>query len=302
MQKPSTLESLAREPEEIDYRIYRFGRSKQAFRGPPPDLGHPYVAVLGGTESYGKYVLRPYPAQLGDELPVGVANWATADAGPTFFLRDPVLLEACCHAEVTVVAVTHAFHNSNRYYSVFPRRNGQVMAVSEQLKALYPGIDFEEFHFVRPMLRRLWRHDAEAFDVIEREIQSAWVGRMGALMSAIESPKVLVWLSDQSPDDTKPFQGRHRGVGPAMVTRAMVDAVAAHAMAYVECVVPPGEADADRLTRVFSEEERRSALMYPSEDMHAEMAEVLYPVVKSALTERERRRRDARSLWQRLGL
>ncbi len=41
--------------------LYRFGRSKQVFRGPKPDLRNPYLTFIGGSEPFGKFVLEPYP-------------------------------------------------------------------------------------------------------------------------------------------------------------------------------------------------------------------------------------------------
>ena len=46
----------------LDYLPCRYGRSKLLFRGPRRDLTAPYAAVLGGGETYGKYVARPFPA------------------------------------------------------------------------------------------------------------------------------------------------------------------------------------------------------------------------------------------------
>nr|WP_253276904.1 DUF6473 family protein [Ruegeria sp. 6PALISEP08] len=42
--------------------------SKLWFRGPPGELGKPYVACLGGEETFGRFVEHPFPAELGKRL------------------------------------------------------------------------------------------------------------------------------------------------------------------------------------------------------------------------------------------
>ena len=46
----------------LDYFPCRYGMSKLLFRGPHRELDGPFCAVLGGTETYGKFVADPYPA------------------------------------------------------------------------------------------------------------------------------------------------------------------------------------------------------------------------------------------------
>ena len=46
----------------LDYFPCRYGQSKLLFRGPRRRLEGAYVAAIGGTETYGKFVPDPYPA------------------------------------------------------------------------------------------------------------------------------------------------------------------------------------------------------------------------------------------------
>ena len=48
----------------LDYFPCRYGHSKLLFRGPRRKLDGAYCAVLGGSETYGKYVREPYPALI----------------------------------------------------------------------------------------------------------------------------------------------------------------------------------------------------------------------------------------------
>lgn len=77
---------------EVD--LYRFGRSNQVFRGPKPSLKKPYVAFIGGSEPFGKFVSVPFPKQVQRNISQTCVNWGTPGAGPGFFLKDPIILEA----------------------------------------------------------------------------------------------------------------------------------------------------------------------------------------------------------------
>ena len=62
---------------DVDYNTYRFGRSRQRFRGPKPDLSEPYISFVGGSETFGKFVEQPFPARLQDALDYTCANWGS---------------------------------------------------------------------------------------------------------------------------------------------------------------------------------------------------------------------------------
>ena len=181
-----------KEAGEID--LYRFGRSQQVFRGPKPSLQNPYITFLGGSETFGKFVAAPFPKLVQKSLHKTCINWGTPGAGPGFFLKDPVLLEACSNAEVCVIQIMDAVPMSNRMYSVFPRRNQRLRGVSEALKSLYPQIDFTQFKYVSAMIRKLKSEDESSWKVVEAELKSAWLARMLELIDDIDSKKVLLWL------------------------------------------------------------------------------------------------------------
>ena len=186
-----------KEAGEVD--LYRFGRSQQVFRGPRPSLKRPYIAVIGGSETFGKFVATPFPRLVQKRLQTTCVNWGTPGAGPGFFLKDPVLLEACSNASVCVIQVMQAEPLSNRMYSVFPRRNQRIRGVSEALKSLYPKTNFDQFKYVSGMLRHLREEDASTFKIVEAEMRAAWIARMLELIEDIHTKKVILWLRS---DDT----------------------------------------------------------------------------------------------------
>ena len=48
----------------LTYAPCRYGMSRIMFRGPKRRLDNPYFACIGGTETYGKFIDRPFPALI----------------------------------------------------------------------------------------------------------------------------------------------------------------------------------------------------------------------------------------------
>ncbi|HLQ19378.1 MAG TPA: DUF6473 family protein, partial [Tabrizicola sp.] len=120
--------SIPAEAGALDYFPCRYGASKALFRGPQRDLSLPYVAMLGGSATFGKYVERPYPALVEAALGRPVANLGGLNAGPDFYLTDPAALDVAARAQVAVVQVTGAEALSNPFYTVHSRRNDRFLA------------------------------------------------------------------------------------------------------------------------------------------------------------------------------
>jgi len=271
---------------QIDYQHYRFGRARQLYRGPMPDVTRRYVSFIGGSETYGKFSVDAFPGLLGKKLNLSCANWGTPGAGPWFFLKDPVLLEALSRSRVCVISVMGAIPCSNRLYSVFKRRNARVRALSEPLKALFPDMDADGFRFASNMLRQMHGENKANFKLVEMEIQAAWVARMKELLSDIETHKMLVWFSARGPDEPskQPFDE-----APTFVTRKMFDEVATQADEVIEIVWPKQDHAAKCLDRVFFEDEEKAALVHPGASQHQFAADQLIKPLKATLKELARK-------------
>lgn len=273
----------------LECQTYRFGRSRQRFRAPMPDLSKPYVAFIGGSEVFGKFVDRPYPLILADRLKVQCANWGTPGAGPSFFLKDPVVLEACSRAEVCVVSVMSAVPMSNRLYTVFKRRNGRLRTTSEMLRALYPKLDLSEFRFVHNMLHRMYRENRDNFRLLEIELRQAWVARMRELLDDIETARLLVWMSTRRPDESVFSGGRGSFVTPpAFVTREMLEEVRPMVDQVIEYVAAPSAAEDRAGERSYDPRFDRMAPMMPGQTMHEQLADALAQPLKDMLKVKRR--------------
>lgn len=217
----------------LDYLPCRYGTSKLTFRGPGHDLSGEYVAVLGGTETYGKYVPQPYPALIGAMAGIKALNLGCMNAGPDAYLNDPGVMDVAARAQVAVVQIMGAQNLSNRLYAVHPRRNDRFLRASPALRALYPQVDFTEFHFTRHMLCSLHAAAPDRFEIVADELRAAWIARMKTLLSHLPEV-VLLWMADRPPPaPARPADLDH---DPMLVDTAMLAAIRPFASVWVEVV------------------------------------------------------------------
>jgi hypothetical protein len=261
----------------LDYFPCRYGASKALFRGPQRDLSGPYVAVLGGSASFGKYVARPYPELLEQALKLPVANLAAQNAGPDLYLGDPAALKIAAGAAVAVVQVTGAEGLSNPLYSVHARRNDRFLAATPALRALYPQVDFTEIHFTRHLLTVLHRADPHGFGAVLKVLQDTWVARMQSLLARLPAWRVLVWLSDAAPQSSS--LDPEPGFGPWLVDRDMLSALTGPTTQLVEVVASAAALTEGAAGMTFPATEALQARALPGPAVHAEVAERLAPEV-----------------------
>ncbi|MEM7745618.1 MAG: DUF6473 family protein [Pseudomonadota bacterium] len=273
----------------FDYRAYRFGRSRQVFRGPQPDLSKPYLAFVGSGYTFGRYVDMPFPQILANQFEMTALNLGTDGAGPGFFLADPEVRESASKSTVCVVEAMSASAISNRMFTVRPRRNTRLHEVSDLLTGVYPEVDFERFAFTKPMLRYLRDLDESRFRLVVNEMKNAWIGRTQTLLSSLKCKTVLVWFATREPEDLRSDPDDPTGMSyPHYVDRAMIEAVRNVADAYVECSTSVGLPQDLRIggrTVLFRPsgapiDENREM---PSPQMHQAVSEQLLPEIMTLI-------------------
>lgn len=265
----------------LDYFPCRYGKSKLMFRGPRRELDRPYCAVLGGTETYGKFVPQPYPALVEAGIGLRMVNFGCINAGIDVYVNDCALLDMASAARVTVVQVVGAANLTNRFYAVHPRRNDRFLRASPQLCTLFREVDFADFHFTRHMLQTLQSVSPDKFEVLAEELRTAWVARMRLLLDRIGSKTVLLWMADHPPEP--PGGPVVLGRSPVLVDAEMVAAVRAHATDYVEYVSSPAARAKGLAGMAYSPLDELAAAEVPGPAIHAELAEQLEPLLKGLL-------------------
>jgi hypothetical protein len=263
----------------LDYFPCRYGRSKLLFRGPQRRLDAPYCAVIGGTETYGKFVAEPYPALVERQIGLRMVNLGCVNAGPDVFLNEPAVFDIVAGAQVCVVQVMGALNLSNRFYAVHPRRNDRFLRAAPELQELFPELDFTEFHFTRHLLRTLRMAGAARFDAVAEELRQVWVARMAELLGSLPGKVVLLWLSDHAPMRSGRPSERLRD--PVLVNAEMIAAVRHLVSDYVEVVYSPSATAGEQAGLAFAPMDRLAAAEVPGPMAHAEIAAALAPVLQS---------------------
>lgn len=260
----------------LNYAPCRYGASKALFRGPAREIEGDYLAVLGGTETFGRFIETPYPALLEAATGRMTVNLGCMQAGIDAVLSTS-MTEICSGAQATVLQILGAPTLSNRFYTVDPRNNERFLRASKSFKALYPEVDFGAFDRVDHMLTALARLDADRLSRLRQEVQTAWVARMRTLLGQIEGPKVLLWLSDHAPYSKA--TGGTICRDPLFVDRAMLNALQDHADALVEVVATPEEIAQGRSRMVFDAFDQAAAQQMLGPVVHDRAVEALTPVL-----------------------
>ncbi len=267
-------------PGALDYLPCRYGASKLLFRGPERALDAPYVAFLGGIQTYGKFIEQPYPLKVEHLTGVQSVNLGLPNAGVDVFANDPVVHEIVRGARACVVEVLGAANMSNRFYRVHPRRNDRFLDAAPQLQQIYPEVDFADFNFTQHMLGCLYALDPERFKPLRAALQRIWLRRMRRFLETLEGRVVLLWMErNEPPDDWSEGVGQ----GPVFVTRPMLDALSTDVSATVIVPASPVARAQGTAGMLFNPLEEAAARQLPGPQAHAEVARALMPVLDAVM-------------------
>lgn len=268
-------------PGALDYLPCRYGASRLLFRGPRRDLNAPYVAFVGGTETYGKFIAKPFPALVEEQLGMTCANFGLPNAGIDAFAHDPFVPGATAKSAITVLQVMGAQNMTNRFYTVHPRRNDRFVSASNLLRTIYREVDFADFHYNRHLVTELERVSPDRFTTVRAELQAAWSARMRLMLKQIAGRSIVLWFSDHAPQSQDATVNEPDLSGdPLFITREMMDEVRSLATHVVELVASPDARSAGTDGMVFAEMESVAAAEMLGPDAHAEAAEALVHTIK----------------------
>lgn len=263
-------------PGALDYLPCSYGTSKLTFRGPQRDMLDPYVAFLGGTHTFGKFIRQPYPLRVEHLTGVTSVNFGQMNAGLDVFMGDPVVPTAARGARVVVLEVLGAGNLTNRLYRVHKRRNDRFLYAQADLKRLFPEVDFAQFNFTRHMLLELYQRDPQRFAVVRRGVQRVWMRRTRQLVGQLGDKVVLVRIRDDPLNQTWPVG---KGFGPALVSDAMIEGLKDKVSAIVDVPATKPRLPEAGGTMVFNALEEAAAKTVAPPHMHEAVAQALLPVL-----------------------
>ncbi len=261
----------------IDYQTCRYGSSKIMFRGPARKLRGDYIAFLGGSETFGRFIPTPFPDLIEQRTGVTAVNLGCIDAGLDCYAASHDLLEICSNATATVIQILGATNMSNRFYTVDQRHSDRFLRASRQFKEIYPEIDFSTFTLINEMLAKLGQTDPDRLHRLRQEIQTAWVARMRALLRNIEGPKILLWLADHAP-----FSLGSGGTicrMPLFVDRAMLNALNTPETTFIEVVATQEDIRKGRERMVFNQQDLQHVTQILGPSVHDRVAQHIAPIL-----------------------
>ncbi len=256
----------------------QYGASKLHFRGPKRPLDVPYVACIGGTETFGRFVPDPFPAVLERRLGEVCVNLGCINSGLDTLIQDPELLRMAHRADISVLQLPGAHNLSNRLYRVHPRRNDRFLQASEALARLYPEVDFTEFHFNKHLLNHLLALGIERFARVKRELQQAWLARMRLLVSQVDGDIALLWLRYDGQEGEIDEDGM--GADPWLVTPEMVNTLREEVSTIVEVPVQPAGASDELEDMIFGTMQEPAAEHMIGPATHQIVADKVYRALR----------------------
>ncbi len=193
-----------------------YENSKLRFRGPQRALNNPYVACLGGEETFGRFVETPFPNELERRLDRRCVNLGSLFCGAEALTQDKGLLEIANRSDICVLQLPGMLGLSNRFYRVHPRRNDRFVAPNADLVALYPEEDFTDVHFVQHLLTRLSARSDARIELVEQELRNVWIEKLGKFLAEVGPPALLLHLQVERSDlDSTPGDGF--AINPEMI-------------------------------------------------------------------------------------
>lgn len=272
------------EDERLSYAPCRYGSSRMLFRGPRKRLDNPYLAFIGGTETYGKFIDKPFPTLIEKALRQPCVNFGSVNGGIDAVVHDRTVMEICQNADLTVVQVMGANLLSNRFFTVHQRRNDRFVGASTVLEAIFQDVDFSEFSFTRHMLNALFNKSTDRFETVVRELREAWMARMRLLLHQIGDNVVLFWLAEHEPTN-KHWSSlpAHLQTDPLFITADMIDQLRP-LVRDVVVAVPSDEALSQGTQgMVYSPSQERAAREMLGVQSHKEAAAELLPHLREQL-------------------
>lgn len=183
------------------------------------DLHTPHFAVLGGTESYGRFMRRPYPVSVSGRVGLTCRNYGTLNAGMGAYKQILSFDVMSPETRSCVIEAPPILQVENPYFDVHPVRNDRMVRVKRPYRLLFPDVDVAAATFVGHLWRLSDAADRGAALHMARVLRELWLEGMGDLISRINCPvHILHFQSDMAgPKITLPMLNVLRDVAAVHV-------------------------------------------------------------------------------------
>lgn len=255
-------------------------------RGPAPGELRPggYIACVGAAQTFGRFCNEPFPALLSKDLGIPTVNLGFGGAGPQLFPRHPELIRLMNESALVVLQVMSARNEDNSLFEGGGSGSLKARSTGERTLAEWAYIGL------------LASGDQALVKTIVAETRETWIASYKRLLSLIEVPTLLLWLSIREPSYTENYSSVDDLFSdfPHLVNQEMVQAVRSDCDGYAECVSARGRPQ--RLRSRFTGkpthvvipggDDMTENIYYPTPEMHQDAAAVLGPIARSMLGSR----------------
>lgn len=215
----------------IDYDLWFEPEAKIAFRGPRGDFaGSGGIVCIGAAQTFGRFVHRPFPQQIGNLLNQPVLNLGVSGAGPEFYLERPKLMERLERAETVVVQAMSARSVTAGRFRTQPMNKGVLSFVDGNL-AGKPYLAQTAYQLLRET------EGEDAFTAQVSCVQTRWVEQYRELADRLPERKIFLWLSTKPPEKNVDLTKSPVGNFPHFITAEMVSAIQSMGFELVTCVL-----------------------------------------------------------------
>ena len=255
---------------------------EHALRGPLPNLNEPYVAFVGGAQTFARFVAEPFANLVAKHLGLGCLNLGLGGAGPRW-PADARVLPILQRAKLVVVQCFAGRSASNSLFD-----NGSTGRNSGRYLFTGDCLTYEQF-----LDEVMARQDLSLLQRVVRETRDDYACSMRHLGHCLSVPTVLLWLGRRRPEYTIDWRHRHGILNhfPQLLDRAVVDRVRPFFRGYVECASEQGlpqrlwpAVQAVDGTVLGADGYLRNEY-YPSPEMHQQAADLLLPVCRQVLAD-----------------
>lgn len=215
----------------IDYDLWFHPRMKYAFRGPRRDFRvEGAICCIGAAQTFGRFVERPFAAQLDALLDQPVLNLGLSGAGPEVYLGTPFLLQTLARADTVVVqsmsarSVSAGIFETQANKGALAFRDGPLAGKVMKAQRAYHAL--------------AETYGRDAFIEQVRAAQARWLELHEELAARIPGRKIFLWLSAAEPGQNINLEEQKLGQFPHFVDAPMVDRIVDMGFELVKAVLP----------------------------------------------------------------
>ncbi|MGB1234325.1 MAG: DUF6473 family protein, partial [Planktomarina sp.] len=175
---------------------YQLGRLH--FRGRQIQTTRAHITLLGGTETYGRFMPDPYAKGLRRVLDCPVRNLGVINGGLDCLQRVMQLLQPQDRVQSIVLETPGLLMQSNPFYDVHPYRNDRITRLKPLFLNVFPKVDELTLHFVGHLWHQCKTWHPEQAGRLVQMLRDTWLNTMEGILLNCPAPVHLLHFAGNS--------------------------------------------------------------------------------------------------------